>query len=120
MVPVSTDLDGPDGPGGLDGPADGLPRFAALVLDVVDKVPPGKVVTYGDVAEYLGEGGPRQVGAVLSRYGSSVPWWRVLRADGTPPPFKRDHAFAEYRAEGTPIRPGGSRVDLRIARWDGD
>ena len=100
-------------------PAD-LPRFAALVLEVVDQVPPGRVLTYGDVAEYLGEGGPRQVGAVMSTYGGSVPWWRVLRADGTPAPQIAERALAELRAEGTPMRPDGTRVDLRRARWDGD
>jgi alkylated DNA nucleotide flippase Atl1 len=100
-------------------PDDELPRFAALVLDVVDRVPPGQVVTYGDVAEFLGEGGPRQVGAVMSRYGSAVAWWRVLRADGTPAPGLERRAFAEYRREGTPLRAGGGRVDLRRARWTG-
>ena len=98
---------------------DELPRFAALVLDVVERVPPGRVLTYGDVAEYLGEGGPRQVGAVLSRYGSGVPWWRVLRADGTPAPNIAERAFAHYAREGTPLTRRGTRVDLRLARWDG-
>lgn len=96
-----------------------LPRFAELVLDVVVLVPAGKVMTYGDVADYLGQGGPRQVGAVLARYGSGVPWWRVLRADGTPPSALAARAFAAYAREGTPLRPGGERVDLRLARWAG-
>lgn len=96
-----------------------LPRFAELVLDVVRLVPPGRVLTYGDVAEYLGEGGPRQVGSVLSRHGSGVPWWRVLRADGTPAPQVLERALQHYVDEGTPLRPGGDRVDLRRARWDG-
>src|SRR4051794_36962480 len=60
---------------------DELGPFAALVLDVVDRVPPGQVTTYGDVAEYLGQGGPRQVGAVLAEHGGAVAWWRVVRAD---------------------------------------
>jgi alkylated DNA nucleotide flippase Atl1 len=96
-----------------------MPDFAARVLDVVDQVPAGQVVTYGDVAEYLGDGGPRQVGAVMSRYGGSVAWWRVLRADGSPAPGVQDRALVRYRAEGTPMRPDGRRVDLRIARWSG-
>lgn len=105
----------PDGLGGDDE----LPRFAALVLEVVERVPAGRVLTYGDVADYLGEGGPRQVGTVLARYGSDVPWWRVLRADGTPAPQVRERALARYAAEGTALRPTGDRVDLRRARWDG-
>jgi alkylated DNA nucleotide flippase Atl1 len=101
-------------------PPPDLPEFAARVLDVVDRVPPGQVVTYGDVAEYLGEGGPRQVGAVMSRHGGAVAWWRVLRADGSPPPGLEGPALAHYRAEGTPLRASGTRVDLARARWAGD
>jgi len=96
-----------------------LPELAAAVLDVVDLIPAGRVMTYGDVAEYLGRGGPRQVGAVMSRWGGAVAWWRVLKADGSPPPGHERAALRHYRAERTPLRPGGSRVDLRRARWDG-
>ncbi|HUR04803.1 MAG TPA: MGMT family protein, partial [Nonomuraea sp.] len=39
--------------------------FAERVLDVVESIPPGMVMSYGDIAEYLGEGGPRQVGQVM-------------------------------------------------------
>lgn len=96
-----------------------LPEFAARVLDVVDRVPPGQVVTYGDVAEYLGIGGPRQVGAVMSRHGAAVAWWRVLHADGRPPAGLEHRALGHLRAEGTPLRASGTRVDLTRARWDG-
>lgn len=100
------------------GPPD-LPPYAADVLDVVELIPPGRVMTYGDVAEYLGAGGPRQVGSVMSHYGGGVAWWRVLRADGTPLPGEEHRALQEYRVEGTPLRPGGRRVDMAKARWDG-
>jgi alkylated DNA nucleotide flippase Atl1 len=93
--------------------------FDELVLDVVARIPPGKVMSYGDIAEYLGVGGPRQVGAVMSRSGGQVPWWRVVHADGTPAPGHEDRALAELRAEGAPLRPDGSRADMRQARWDG-
>ena len=55
----------------------------------------------GDVAELIGQGGPRQVGAVLSRYGSSVTWWRVIRASGDVPEDLADEALAHWREEGT-------------------
>ena len=99
--------------------ADPMPDFAAEVLDVVEAIPAGMVMTYGDVAEYLGRGGPRQVGQVMSRWGGAVPWWRVLKADGSPPPGHEAEALRHYRGERTPLRPGGERVDLRRARWDG-
>ena len=56
--------------------------FASDVLDLVDSIPPGHVMSYGDIAEYLGRYGPRRVGRVMSTHGGAVPWWRVIHADG--------------------------------------
>ncbi|PYC67081.1 hypothetical protein C7C46_30760 [Streptomyces tateyamensis] len=102
-------------------PAADLPPFAESVLDVVDRIPPGRVMTYGDVAEFLGQGGPRQVGRVMALYGGAVAWWRVVRADGALLPGHEQRALAAYRVEGTPLRERGEqwRLDLRQARWDG-
>nr|WP_324606675.1 MGMT family protein [Kitasatospora azatica] len=102
-------------------PTADLPPFAELVLDVVDRIPPGRVMTYGDVAEFLGQGGPRQVGRVMALYGGAVPWWRVVRADGALLPGHEQRALAAYRTEGTPLRETAElfKVDLRSARWDG-
>src|ERR1700727_1359540 len=57
--------------------------FASDVLDTVDAIPPGHAMSYGDIAEYLGRGGPRQVGRVMATCGGAVPWWRVIHADGS-------------------------------------
>lgn len=89
------------------------------VLEVVEQIPPGRVMSYGDVAEYLGAGGPRQVGQVMSRGGGDVPWWRVIHADGSPPPGKEAECLAQLRSEDVAMRPDGTRVDMRRARWDG-
>jgi alkylated DNA nucleotide flippase Atl1 len=99
-----------------------VPEFAEAVLSIVDQIPQGMVLAYGDVAEMLGEGGPRQVGSVMSRYGSSVTWWRVIRASGDAPKGLADEALAHWREEGTVLVRGalaGCRVDMRLARWDG-
>ncbi|MFJ6514889.1 MGMT family protein [Streptomyces sp. NPDC091406] len=103
-----------------------LPEYAERVLDVADLIPPGRVMTYGDIAEWLGEGGPRQVGRTMALYGSAVPWWRVVRADGTLLPAHELRALDHYRAEGTPLREASRhaeghipRIDMRRARWDG-
>ena len=97
-------------------------EYADRVLDVVERIPAGRVMSYGDIAEYLGEGGPRQVGRVLATYGGSVAWWRVIHADGTPAPGHDRAALEHYRAEGTPLRSAKSpvRVDMRKARWGSD
>jgi alkylated DNA nucleotide flippase Atl1 len=105
-----------EGHGRLDG-------YTSRVLDVVDAIAPGTVMTYGDVAEAIGEGGPRQVGRVMALWGGGVPWWRVVHADGS---LLRGHertALAHYRAENTPLRAaaggGVPRVDMTRARKPG-
>lgn len=107
-------------------PAAELPPYAERVLDVAELIPPGRVMTYGDVAEWLDEGGPRQVGRVMALYGGAVPWWRVVRADGTLLPGHELRALGHYREEGTPLREAGRaaeghlpKLDMRRARWDG-
>jgi len=96
----------------------GMSDLVARVLAVVERIPAGRVLSYGDVAELASAPTPRDVGQVLQRHGSGVPWWRVLRADGTAAPHLRDEQLARLRAEGTPMTPfGGDAVDLRRARW---
>lgn len=97
-----------------------MPEFASHVLDVVDAIPEGYVMSYGDVAEFLALGrGPRQVGRVMAVYGGAVPWWRVIHSDGTPAPGHDETALRHYLAEGTPLRSARPpvRVDMRRARW---
>ncbi|MFF3391462.1 MGMT family protein [Streptomyces sp. NPDC002669] len=103
-----------------------LPDYAERVLDVAELIPPGRVMTYGDVAEWLGDGGPRQVGRAMALYGSAVPWWRVVRSDGVLLPGHELRALDRYREEGTPLREAARgaeghlpRLDMRRARWDG-
>ncbi len=99
-----------------------LDDFASHVLDVVDSIPAGQVMSYGDIAEYLAAGpGPRQVGRVMSVYGGAVAWWRVIHSDGTPAPGHEQAALARYLVEGTPLRSARPpvRVDMRRARWPG-
>jgi methylated-DNA-protein-cysteine methyltransferase related protein len=94
-----------------------LTPYAALVLAAVDRIPRGQVMSYGDVAEYVGSGSARAVGAVLSRYGHEVPWQRVVLSTGEPAPSQPDEALRLLRAEGVPMR--GERVDMSRARWSG-
>jgi alkylated DNA nucleotide flippase Atl1 len=90
-------------------------EYAERVLEYVELVPRGRVTTYGAIADALG-GGPRQVGSVMSRHGGPVPWWRVVRADGSLPPSHEVEARQAYLEEGTPLRPSGA-VDIVRAFW---
>ncbi len=91
-------------------------EYVEAVLSLVERIPPGRVTTYGALAEAVGSGGPRQVGRVMSTHGGPVPWWRVVHADGSPPVCHDGEAAAQHRAEGTPVRTSG-RVDLPRAMW---
>jgi alkylated DNA nucleotide flippase Atl1 len=94
--------------------------LAAKVLAVVRQIPSGRVLTYGDVAALAeADATARDVGQVLLRHGEAddLPWWRVLRADGTPPPHLLDRQLSLLRSEGTPLAPSGAGVDLYAARW---
>jgi alkylated DNA nucleotide flippase Atl1 len=98
-----------------------LEDHADRVLSLVASIPSGRVLAYGDVARRLGGMGPRTVGSVMSRYGSDVPWWRVIRSDGRPPQGLEGEAVEHWRAEGTPMVRGlvdGGRADMEAARWD--
>jgi methylated-DNA-protein-cysteine methyltransferase-like protein len=86
-------------------------------LDLVDRIPKGQVMTYGDVAEYLGTGTGRTVGTVMSKHGQEVPWWRVVQASGRPAEPHVQEALAKLVREGCPVR--GDRVLMAQARWDG-
>lgn len=94
-------------------------EYVEAVLDAVEQIPPGRVMTYGDVAEVVGRrlerGGPRQVGAALRVAGAAVPWWRVVNAAGQPPAHHRRAALDELRAEACPLTDDG-RVRLAQAR----
>lgn len=100
-----------------------LDDYTSRVLDVAESIPSGRVMSYGDIAEYLGEGGPRQVGRVMSLWGGGVPWWRVVHSDGTFLAGHEREAVRHYRAEGTPLRFDAdgrpSKLNMRLARWSG-
>ena len=91
--------------------------FAERILACIESIPPGRVMTYGDVAELAGTRSARVVGRVLAQDDGSVPWHRVLRSDGS----LAEHLYSEQRqrllAEGVRFR--GDRVELASFRWDG-
>jgi methylated-DNA-protein-cysteine methyltransferase related protein len=97
--------------------SEGSEQLAQRILACVEAIPAGRVMTYGDVAEFVGASSPRIVGRVLAMDDGSVPWHRVLRANGS----LAEHLYTEQRQrlleEG--VRFKGERVDLANFRWDG-
>ena len=91
--------------------------YTDRVLDLVERIPPGQVLSYGAIAEILAEGGPRQVGRVMATDGGAVAWWRVVRADGSLTAAHGIGAQEHYAEEGTPMRASGQAVDMSQALW---
>lgn len=59
--------------------------FKEKVIQIIQMVPSGKVVSYGQVAAYVGAPrAARQVGWILRGIDSAVtfPWWRVVNNTG--------------------------------------
>ncbi len=100
--------------------ADGdLPEHVERVLAVVERIPRGRVMSYGAVAEAVREDGgrasARTVGTVMARYGGMVCWHRVVNSVGRLPPGHEARAAERLRAEGVPFR--GTNVDMATAAW---
>ncbi|HWD76254.1 MAG TPA: MGMT family protein [Solirubrobacteraceae bacterium] len=80
-----------------------------MILTRVRDTPPGFVRTYGDVSP----GAPRRAGAVLHACDDpTVPWHRIVRADGSLAKGRRQRRLLER--EGVPFR--GDKVVMRVAR----
>jgi alkylated DNA nucleotide flippase Atl1 len=84
------------------------------VFDVVEGIPPGRVSSYGAIGRLVGVG-PRRVARALSAGGGAVPWYRVVRADGSAAEAVRVRQLELLAGEGVPIRNG--RVDMSTAAW---
>ena len=95
-----------------------------LIYAVVERIPEGRVATYGQVAALAGLGrAARQVGYALHSLpeGSDLPWHRVINSRGEVSPrampgwdgYQR-HLLEE---EGVEFDESG-RVDLDRFRWD--
>ena len=100
------------------------PGFFARVHDLVARIPPGKVMTYGQISDYLDNiCSARYVGyAMHSAPGHrNLPCHRVVNRLGEMLPG--DHFGGEgnqrrlLEAEGVPFTPKG-RIDLTKCRFD--
>jgi methylated-DNA-protein-cysteine methyltransferase related protein len=84
--------------------------FARAVVAVIDRLGPGDVVTYGEVAREAGyPGRARAVGAILARDGDDLPWWRVVTASGRLVPGHEGEHTRRLQAEGVDVVDGRVR-----------
>ena len=99
-------------------PTNSNPFFSA-VYTVVNQIPYGQVVTYGQIAQSLGSPrAARQVGWAMRHFPDDLPWHRVIKADGA----IAGGGYAERRkalleSEKVPFLPDG-RVAIARCRWE--
>ncbi|HKP72708.1 MAG TPA: MGMT family protein [Pyrinomonadaceae bacterium] len=98
-----------------------LPGYNERVFQIVRRIPSGHVMTYGQLAEILGEGyTPRTVGFVMNKADDGVPWHRVINAQGACStgrillPVDKQQRMLE--SEGVEFNARG-RCDLGRYRW---
>jgi methylated-DNA-protein-cysteine methyltransferase-like protein len=95
--------------------------YRERVFEIVRRIPTARVMTYGQLAEILGEGyTARTVGFVMHSADESVPWQRVINAQGAcstgrvivPPDLQQ----RMLESEGVLFDAKG-RCDLSRYRW---
>lgn len=85
------------------------------IRNAILSIPPGKVASYGEVAEAAGL--PlhhRQVAQFLRKYGRSVPWYRVLGSGGLLKTTGEGALEQRMNLEMEGVRFRGKRVDLKL------
>ncbi|GAA1774000.1 MGMT family protein [Luedemannella helvata] len=94
-------------------------EYVEAVLALVESIPPGRVMSYGAIADALHDrferGSARRVGTIMAQWGGGVPWHRVVSGGGRLPPGHELRARALLAAEGVVFR--GSRVRMAEYAW---
>ena len=81
--------------------------FTERVVEVLDALQPGDVLTYGEVAAEAGRpGAARAVGNLLARSNGDHAWWRVVTSSGRLAPGHEREQARRLRAEGVEVGPG--------------
>jgi methylated-DNA-protein-cysteine methyltransferase-like protein len=94
-------------------------EYVEEVLALVERIPEGRVMSYGAVADALaeksGRNSARLVGNIMARHGGAVPWHRVVNTAGRTPPGHEQEARQRLLADGVPFK--GDHVDMSRAPW---
>ncbi|WP_098444124.1 MGMT family protein [Bacillus sp. es.036] len=97
--------------------------FTENVVTIIKKIPPGKVMTYGQIAKCAGSPrGARQVVRILHTMSRKheLPWHRVINAKGEIG-LKSEDGYIDQKmmleGEGIVFHPN-SKIDLTIYRYD--
>jgi len=97
-----------------------LNPFFKQVYEIVERIPYGKVISYGEIAKLLGRPrAAREVGWAMRNCPEDLPWQRVVMADGS----IAGGVYADMRralldSENVSFLPDG-KVDMIACRWFG-
>ena len=92
-------------------------RYRERVYRLVRSIPRGHVMTYGQIAEILGEGyTPRTVGFVMHGSDDRTPWHRVINAQGriSLPEDSTSYQEQKRRLAMEGIQFNNNKINLRI------
>ena len=82
-------------------------RFQQRMLEAVRSLEPGEVISFADVAARAGRPrAARAAGNLLSTVADTIPWWRVVYADGRLPPCHPQRQTDRLIAEGVRVEDG--------------
>lgn len=94
------------------------------IYAVTRQIPPGRVATYGQIAQIVGGCTARMVGYAMAAlpHPTDVPWQRVINRQGTVSPRSSGHGSARQRqlleAEGIKFDTQ-NRVNFEEVGWPG-
>lgn len=103
-------------------------NYCARIFELVEQIPCGRVMTYGQVAEILGGEFSAKIVCLALHYGDGdgcerIPWQRVITSQGTCATGK---IFLPYNVQQKMLEAEGvrfdakSRCDLKKYRWSPD
>ena len=99
-------------------------KFTSETIEIIKSIPKGKVMTYGQIAEWAGNPrGARQVSRILHSMSRkhNLPWHRVINSKGEislPPENGGLLQRQMLEDEGIVFKESG-RIDLKIYRFTG-
>ena len=95
--------------------------YRERVYEIVQQIPVGKVMTYGQIAEILGEGyTARTVGYVMHAASTqNVPWQRVINSQGSCSTSKMTvpHNLQQNLLEQEGVIFKNEKCDLAVYKW---
>lgn len=100
-----------------------ISSFSEQVINIIQRIPRGKVATYGQIATLAGNNrAARQISRILhsSSKKYDLPWYRVINSQGRIS-LRTGEGYEMQKAmlESEDIIVSGDRIDLKNFQWNG-